>query len=118
MRLSEDTRCPWLPPDRSTVRGTTGAAEPDPIDPSSGLTAEVRNAQPYRANKRYLCPGCNQDIEVGAGHVVVVPKEAPDLRRHWHRACWEHRSTRQAGRSAGVWGKGRGGGRRGPPTSR
>ena len=28
------------------------------------------------------------DIAPGTGHWVVVPKEAPDLRRHWHRGCW------------------------------
>ncbi|MCU1373613.1 MAG: hypothetical protein JWO68_899 [Actinomycetia bacterium] len=55
---------------------------------------EVRFLQPFQATKRYLCPGCNHDIEPGTGHVVVVPVEAPDLRRHWHRPCWERR-TRQ-----------------------
>jgi hypothetical protein len=32
-------------------------------------------------------------IEVGEGHLVVVPEHAADLRRHWHRACW-HREQR------------------------
>jgi hypothetical protein len=22
---------------------------------------------------------------------VVVPTDAPDLRRHWHRGCWDNR---------------------------
>jgi hypothetical protein len=26
------------------------------------------------------------------GHVVTVPRDAPDFRRHWHKACWERRS--------------------------
>ena len=55
---------------------------------------EVRRVQPYEAVKAYLCPGCNGDIAAGAGHVVVVPVDAPDLRRHWHRSCWEHRHRR------------------------
>ncbi len=61
---------------------------------------EVRPVQPYEARKAYLCPGCNQEIAAGTGHVVVVPAEAPDLRRHWHRPCWEHRERRRPGRSA------------------
>lgn len=52
---------------------------------------EVRRVQPYEAVKTYLCPGCNREIPPGMGHVVAVPSEAPDLRRHWHRACWERR---------------------------
>ena len=56
---------------------------------------EIRRIQPYQARKAYLCPGCNQEIAVGMGHLVVVPLEAPDLRRHWHLACWEYRDRRR-----------------------
>ncbi|MES4793012.1 MAG: hypothetical protein C4321_08550 [Chloroflexota bacterium] len=56
---------------------------------------EVRRVQPYQAHKRYLCPGCNQTIEPGIGHVVVVPRADPDLRRHWHHACWARRDRLQ-----------------------
>ncbi|MHB8669757.1 MAG: hypothetical protein ACYDAD_04220 [Acidimicrobiales bacterium] len=56
---------------------------------------EVRRVQPYEARKRYQCPGCGHDIEPGVGHVVVVPLESPDLRRHWHGACWEFRDRRR-----------------------
>ena len=59
---------------------------------------EVQRVQPYQASKPYRCPGCNQDIEAGVGHLVAVPTEAPDLRRHWHHPCWEHRRTRRPGR--------------------
>lgn len=52
----------------------------------------VRRIQPYEALKTYLCPGCQQDIPPGMGHVVAVPSEAPDLRRHWHHACWSRRT--------------------------
>lgn len=55
---------------------------------------EVRRVQPYEAHKPYLCPGCLRDIPAGTGHVVAVPVEAPDLRRHWHHGCWQHRLTR------------------------
>ena len=48
----------------------------------------VRPIQPYQAVKEYVCPGCELTIDVGVGHLVVVPEHAPDLRRHWHRGCW------------------------------
>jgi hypothetical protein len=48
----------------------------------------VHPIQPYQARKSYVCPGCENLIEVGVGHLVVVPDDAPDLRRHWHRGCW------------------------------
>lgn len=59
-----------------------------PYDPGP---VEVRTVQPYAATKRYPCPGCNRDIAAGTGHYVVVPLGAPDLRRHWHRGCWNNR---------------------------
>ena len=59
---------------------------------------EVRRLQPYQATKPYTCPGCNQVIPAGTGHLVVVPHAAPDLRRHWHHACWAHRHRRRPGR--------------------
>jgi hypothetical protein len=56
-------------------------------DPLTGRTAEIRSIQPMDAVKEYVCPGCNQEIRPGTGHVVIVPLSAPDLRRHWHRPC-------------------------------
>jgi len=70
---------------------------PDGNETGSGV--EVRRIQPYQARKPYLCPGCNQDIAAGVGHVVVVPLDAPDLRRHWHHPCWANRVTRRPGRT-------------------
>ncbi|NHZ71031.1 MAG: hypothetical protein GWP18_05260 [Proteobacteria bacterium] len=48
----------------------------------------VHPIQPYQAVKMYECPGCSSTIEPGVGHLVIVPQDAPDLRRHWHRGCW------------------------------
>ncbi len=45
--------------------------------------------QPYQATKEYLCPGCNQEIRPGTGHLVVVPLAEPGMRRHWHTPCLE-----------------------------
>ena len=58
---------------------------------------EVRKVQPYEALKTYRCPGCHGEIGPGLGHLVVVPVDAPDLRRHWHHGCWRHRATRRPG---------------------
>ena len=57
---------------------------------------ETRRIQPYEALKTYLCPGCQQDIPKGMGHVVAVPTDAPDLRRHWHHQCWQRRTSQQS----------------------
>ncbi|MCO6006234.1 ATP/GTP-binding protein [Actinoallomurus purpureus] len=48
------------------------------------------------ASKAYRCPGCDQEIMPGVGHLVAWPAEGggPDDRRHWHRPCWNHRITR------------------------
>lgn len=73
---------------RQGATNVTRPAAEGPIDPCTGLVAEVRLIQPYEARKRYRCPGCNQDIEAGTAHLVVVPLEAVDLRRHWHRPCF------------------------------
>ncbi|MGH9135482.1 MAG: hypothetical protein ACRD0G_00360 [Acidimicrobiales bacterium] len=56
---------------------------------------EVRRVQPYQAAKGYVCPGCHGTIPPQTGHLVVVPVDAPDDRRHWHRPCWEHRQRRR-----------------------
>ena len=55
---------------------------------------ETRFIQPYEAVKIYVCPGCGRDIERGVGHIVAVPRLAPDLRRHWHKGCWNNRANR------------------------
>ncbi len=58
----------------------------------------VTPVQPYQARKEYTCPGCQSSIPVGAYHLVVVPTDAPDLRRHWHRGCWFKEQRRVQGR--------------------
>ena len=62
---------------------------------ADGHEVEVRRIQPYQAVKSYLCPGCGRDIPAGTGHLVAVPLGATDLRRHWHRGCWEARHRRR-----------------------
>jgi hypothetical protein len=59
---------------------------------------EVTVVHPFQSRKVYICPGCQQEIPVGTGHLVVVPVREADLRRHWHRPCWENRKKRRPGR--------------------
>ena len=61
-------------------------------DPLTGETAQLQAVQPYQAKKEYVCPGCNQEIRAGTGHVAVVPLNRPAERRHWHRPCLDHAS--------------------------
>jgi len=66
--------------------------DPADLDPDE---IEVRHIQPYQAVKVYRCPGCDHEIPPGEGHEVVVPRRAPEERRHWHTGCW-HRASRSA----------------------
>lgn len=63
-------------------------------DPESLGEVHVKFLQPYQATKSYVCPNCNRAVPAGTSHYVVVPVDAPDLRRHWHRGCWTGRRTR------------------------
>lgn len=61
-----------------------------PPAPATGQDGwRVRVVQPYQAVKVYRCPGCNQEVRPRTLHLVAWPDGAPDLRRHWHRPCWE-----------------------------
>ncbi|WP_030268043.1 hypothetical protein [Streptomyces sp. NRRL B-24484] len=53
--------------------------------------------------RHYRCPGCDQEIPPGVGHVVAWPDHGPGVedRRHWHRACWGARERRGAGLQRG-----------------
>lgn len=61
------------------------------------LGLDVRRIHPTQARKAYVCPGCQQAVSIGTGHVVVVPRDAPDMRRHWHTSCWLMRDRRRPG---------------------
>ncbi|HEV3474356.1 MAG TPA: hypothetical protein VG602_03210 [Actinomycetota bacterium] len=46
-------------------------------------------------DRAYRCPGCHQLIRPGTVHLVVVPDQASEDRRHWHTPCW--RTERRRG---------------------
>lgn len=61
-------------------------------DPSDTPETDVRYVMSGDTTKAYLCPGCGRDIPPGLSHVVAVPPDI-DLRRHWHRGCWDRRPS-------------------------
>ena len=64
------------------------------------LDVTVSPVQPYQATKDYMCPGCDLTIPPGTFHVVVVPNDAVDLRRHWHHGCWHKEMRKRYGTQA------------------
>ena len=80
-----------------TQRATSARIMSVRAEDDDGSEVEVRMIHPFQASKVYLCPGCQQEIRKGTAHLVVVPRDAADLRRHWHRPCWERRSSRRPG---------------------
>ncbi len=98
----------WTPPKwlaaAELASSENESRDPTPrLIPGIGTYADdqltVRSVRGDQAVKRYDCPICNQSIAVGTPHVVVVPDDAPDHRRHFHTACWRTRTTRRPGRS-------------------
>ncbi len=68
------------------------------------LWALVPNVDVRRVSgdKAYRCPGCDLQIRAGTWHLVVVPHEASDERRHWHEHCWRVELNRTRGRRS-TW---------------
>lgn len=55
----------------------------------------VRPVAGSASGKHYRCPGCDQEIPPGVGHVVAWREhDGLDDRRHWHRACWNAKDRR------------------------
>lgn len=59
---------------------------------------QTKPASASASAKSYVCPGCQQPVSAGVGHLVVWPTvasigsaSAVDERRHWHTACWNRR---------------------------
>ncbi|TMK32362.1 MAG: hypothetical protein E6G55_01810 [Actinobacteria bacterium] len=50
------------------------------------------------SDKPYRCPGCDHEIRAGVWHLVVVPQDQRDERRHWHTECWRSELRRARGR--------------------
>ena len=86
-------RCPAETPASATEseRGEqTGAAG------LSGPSGDRLRLAPWPS---YRCPGCDQLLAAGVGHVVAWPADDPEAtdRRHWHTTCWQARDRRAPG---------------------
>ncbi|WP_084538553.1 hypothetical protein [Corynebacterium sp. KPL1818] len=80
-----------LPKDGSTFLGSQTVEGPSWTHGEPYLMRHIGSA---RAQKFYICPGCNQNIPPGVAHIVAWPRDTGrqgDDRRHWHRHCWERR---------------------------
>ncbi|MGH3566506.1 MAG: hypothetical protein ACRDRH_10830 [Pseudonocardia sp.] len=58
----------------------------------------VRSVPGASSSKDYRCPGCDQLIPSGTGHLVTWPAGdygSVDDRRHWHESCWGARDQRR-----------------------
>jgi len=51
------------------------------------------------SEKPYRCPGCDLQVRPGSWHLVVIPQDTPDERRHWHEHCWRVELNRTRGRT-------------------
>jgi hypothetical protein len=93
----------------SPRRNRPREADRRPDEPTAPAGSSlIQRTEPYRgedwvvrsvvgsSGRRYRCPGCDQEIPPGVGHVVAWPMEGArvDDRRHWHRACWGARERR------------------------
>jgi len=105
-------------PRRNQPRSWSKSADDRESPAAAPLGGSLRRTESFRgedwvvqtvagtAGRHYRCPGCDQEIPPGVGHVVAWPSHGAgvDDRRHWHRACWGARERRgsdvQRGRGA------------------
>lgn len=90
---------------RRNRRGPDEGAQPLRMPPSAAPAwalvpgFDVRRVS---SDKPTTCPGCDLQIRPGVWHLVVVPRDAPEERRHWHERCWQIELNRTRGRRPGV----------------
>jgi hypothetical protein len=86
----------------SSAESTGGLRSGEQVQSWRGVEYRVRpvaGASPGSVTRPYRCPGCDQLLAAGAGHLVAWPAEDLDAsdRRHWHTACWQARDRRAPG---------------------
>ena len=75
-------------------------AAPTPVeparrsDPPPWATAPGYDVRHVLGDKDYRCPGCDHVIRSGTWHLVIVPLDDADARRHWHTECWRRELRR------------------------
>ena len=73
------------------------APEAPPARADAPLWAQVPgfDVRHVGGQKEYRCPGCDHIVRDGVWHLVVVPADDADARRHWHTECWRSELKRQ-----------------------
>ncbi|MBI4258968.1 MAG: hypothetical protein HY658_00220 [Actinobacteria bacterium] len=81
-----------MPRKHRAAREREGPPPPDPAYRSGAAPEWARlpghEVRAVVGDKVYRCPWCDQVIRAGVQHLVVVPEDRPDERRHWHTECW------------------------------
>lgn len=72
---------------------------PEAVAPTRADTPHWAQAPGYDVRnvggqKEYRCPGCDHSVRAGTWHLVVVPQDDVDARRHWHTECWKRELRR------------------------
>ena len=87
-------------------RAARERSDPDPVArPTSvapewavGIEGVEVRAVSGEKGKAYRCPGCEQLIQPGTPHLVVMREGELEGRRHWHAPCWRQELRRRGGR--------------------
>ena len=74
---------------------------PTPPERPLGVAPDWAHVDGYRVqavtgekDKAYRCPGCEQLVQPGTPHLVVIPDDDLGGRRHWHTNCWRQELRR------------------------
>ena len=70
------------------------AAAPTRADAPSWSQVAGYDVRSVGGQKEYRCPGCDHVVRAGTWHLVVVPQDDVDARRHWHAECWKRELRR------------------------
>jgi hypothetical protein len=82
---------------RAPDEAPVSVRRPDAVAPLWALVPGY-DLRRVAGDKPYRCPGCDLEVRPGTWHLVVVPQDAPDERRHWHEGCWRVELNRSRGR--------------------
>jgi hypothetical protein len=63
-------------------------------DPPLWALAPGYDVRQVASDKEYRCPGCDHMVRADSWHLVVVPLDDADARRHWHTECWRRELRR------------------------
>ena len=70
------------------------AAPPSRADAPAWAVLPGYDVRAVGGQKAFRCPGCDHEVRAGIMHLVVVPQDDVDARRHWHTECWRRELRR------------------------